>query len=247
MEPFSPLKSSNKKKKDSRNDIWTNAILSEVERDSEISSSTIGNTLVNISVSRNHLKLNILLRILMIIVYIWNVCFVPWMQNDLCNIKDSPEKHPIHDWNHNPFWLFYDGSLLIILQLADNKVWSRFSSTFWSTVGLLIIAGLITLIISVLVLIFEILAILSILNVVLDHKIIWVKVSFFQKYNFIFIMINLLVWFLLQNAWSKIDGLSFGFYIMIGLVFWCLAMKLYYKYYKSRLHQRRMINKLLEE
>ena len=70
MEPFSPLKSSNKKKKDSRNDIWTNAILSEVERDSEISSSTIGNTLVNISVSRNHLKLNILLRILMIIVYI---------------------------------------------------------------------------------------------------------------------------------------------------------------------------------
>lgn len=71
-DPFSPLKDPASKNSSEKRDIWTNAIITELEMDaqSDNSSFTMRNTFVNISVSRNHLKLNILLRVLMIIVYV---------------------------------------------------------------------------------------------------------------------------------------------------------------------------------
>jgi RsiW-degrading membrane proteinase PrsW (M82 family) len=98
-----------------------------------------------------------------------------------------------------------------------------------------------------LVFIFEVLAILSILNIVLDYKIACFRVSFFQRYNFVFIFITLLVWFLWNSAWKSMSGLSYGFYIMIGIVVWWFLLKFYYRYYKSKLYQRRIINQLLRE
>lgn len=68
-------------KQSTRRDIWTNAVFTEIDKESEPSASTIRNSYVNVSVSRNHLKLNILLRILMVIVLASNVAFMPWLRD----------------------------------------------------------------------------------------------------------------------------------------------------------------------
>jgi hypothetical protein len=85
LEAFSPLKVTKNKEQSSKNDIWTNAVMTEIDRESEVSSSTFLNARVNISVSRNHLKLNIILRIIMLLVLICTVGFLPWLRNKDCN------------------------------------------------------------------------------------------------------------------------------------------------------------------
>lgn len=56
-----------------KNGLYTDAA------ETEQSDSTLYNSLVNTSVSRNHLKINIGLRILMCLVLVANVMFIPWM------------------------------------------------------------------------------------------------------------------------------------------------------------------------
>lgn len=69
-------------KQSTKRDIWTNAVFTEIDKESEPSTSTIHNSyVVNISVSRNHLKLNILLRILMVLLLVANVAFMPWLRD----------------------------------------------------------------------------------------------------------------------------------------------------------------------
>jgi len=122
-----------------------------------------------------------------------------------------------------------------------------FSASFWDQAPLIFLAGFFTLFVAMIVLIFELLAILSILNIVWDYKVAWFRVSFFQRQNYIFIFTTVLIWFCFQQAWSSMTGLSYGFYIMLGIVFWWITLKFYYKYYKSKLYRRRIINELLKE
>ena len=92
LEAFSPLKMTKPKEQTSRNDIWTNAVMTEIDRESEASSSDILNARVNISVSRNHLKLNIILRIIMLLVLVCTVGFIPWLRNKDCNSETNHHK-----------------------------------------------------------------------------------------------------------------------------------------------------------
>lgn len=64
-----------------RNNILNKESGIEFERDSEMSSSTLQNSIQDLRVSRNHLIINIFLRILMLIVYTANVLFMPWLRN----------------------------------------------------------------------------------------------------------------------------------------------------------------------
>lgn len=226
----------------SKRDIWTNAVYTEIDRDSEMSSSSIKNSLVNISVSRNHLKLNIILRILMVIVLVGNVTLIPWLRDK--QWTDAKLKH----CNYNPQWLFIDGSLYLYLQLTTTS-WSynhKLSKRFWEKIPSLLISGIVTGLVALLVFIFEILSILGVLNLISNHRIACLRVSFFQRFNFLFILATLLSWFWCQNAWETMGGLSYGFYVMLGLIVWWFLIKLHYKYFKSRLYQRRIINQLLE-
>lgn len=90
---------------ESKKDIWTNAILNEMEMEgSERSLASFQIHLVNISVPRNHLKLNIILRIILLMIYISDVAFLPWLRNESCiDHVDFDGKY----WNHNPAWLYY--------------------------------------------------------------------------------------------------------------------------------------------
>mmetsp|Transcript_20623 Transcript_20623/g.20355 ORF Transcript_20623/g.20355 Transcript_20623/m.20355 type:complete len:93 (+) Transcript_20623:390-668(+) len=90
---------------ESKKDIWTNAILQEMDIDgSERSIASYNIHLKNISVPRNHLKLNIILRIILLVFIIGNVFFLPWIRNEEC-MKDPP--NAIEYCNINPGWLFY--------------------------------------------------------------------------------------------------------------------------------------------
>ena len=102
------------KKSSEKRDIWTNAVMTEVEKESDVSGSTVMNSLVNVSVSRNHLKMNILLRVLMLIVYLGTVLFVPWLQNKQCDNSNPPKR-----CNYNPSWLYHDGSLHMYFRLVN--------------------------------------------------------------------------------------------------------------------------------
>lgn len=213
----------------------------ELERDSETSYTSRQNTFVNLSVSRNHLKCNIILRICMILVLVINAWVIPWMRNRDWSINSNIP------WNYNPQWVYIDRNLYFyeVLSSYDNWTSNGFNGDFWHSIAFLIVSGIITWIWALLVFIFEIMAILSILNYIMDYKIGWFKVSFFQRYNYVFIIVTLLVWFWCQRAWNHLKGLSYGFYIMIGLVLWCWLLKFYYRYYESKLYRRRIVNQLL--
>jgi len=84
-QPLIDRKPSDMKNFSLKRDFWTNAVITELElKGEEIddSAESFQQMFVNISVPRNHLKLNILLRILMLIILIGNVCFVPWLRNE---------------------------------------------------------------------------------------------------------------------------------------------------------------------
>lgn len=226
-----------------RDDVMDKEFEVDYERDSEMSSSTLKNSIQDLRVSRNHLILNLFLRILMLIVYAGNVWFMPWLRNK--DWMDSSDK----TWNYNPSWLFYDGNLYMYFQLLNYNFCFKtagFNDNFWTTVIELFVAGLITNFVAFLVFVFEILAILSILNIIYDHRITWFRVSFFQRYNFVFIIITIVIWFLWQQGWSSIVGLSYGFYSIIGIVVWWILLKFYYRYYKSKLYQKRVMNQLYD-
>ena len=64
-----------------RNNVLGNALTNDLDLDSEMSSSSMRIAIQDLQVSRNHLFLNIILRILMLIVYVTNCLFMPWLQN----------------------------------------------------------------------------------------------------------------------------------------------------------------------
>ena len=214
--------------------------------ESEVSSASHYNqTMVNISVPRNHLKLNVILRILMCFILLGNILFVPWLRDQDCNMPEAPR----YVWNHNPAWLYHDGELYFYFQLVDHYYWNKkqgFKESFWNQVPFIFLSGFFTLFVALVVFIFEILAILSILNIVFDYKVAWFRVSFFQRQNYLFIITTIIVWFWWQTAWGSIQGLSYGFYTMIGIVVSWILLKFYYRYYKSKLYKRRIINELLK-
>ena len=89
----------------------------EIGRDSETSYASRQGTFVNLSVSRNHLKCNIILRIWMILVLVANAWVIPWMRN-----KDWTEEGISH-CNYNPQWVFCNGTVHFYEAIANKDNW----------------------------------------------------------------------------------------------------------------------------
>lgn len=103
--PLDPPNLWKKELAESKKDIWTNAILQEMGiEESERSLASYNIHLKNISVPRNHLKLNIILRIILLVLLIGNVAFLPWIRNEECM---EEERRSNEYCNINPGWLFY--------------------------------------------------------------------------------------------------------------------------------------------
>lgn len=132
-------------------------------------------------------------------------------------------------------------------QLMVPDYWSgrNFSGSFWANAFFNFLAGSFTLFIALLVIIFEVLAILSILNLVMDYRVKWFRASLFQRYSYVFIMATIIVWFWSLRAWKDMSGLSYGFYGMFIIWLGWIGLKFHYRFFKSRLYRRRQINNLL--
>ena len=181
----------------------------------------------------------------MLVVIVGNILFIPWRNDDICSNDGSDD----YKCNNNPNWLFYKGRLYLYISLLPNHgAWDgTLKKSFCEKVQQkLFVVGIITDAFLILVVIFEILVILNIFKIVMDFKLACLKVSLLQKYDFVFIFITTIFWFLLQGIFTKMEALTYGFYIMIFMVIWSLLLKFHFKYYQSRLYRRRVVNQLLE-
>ncbi|CAI2372393.1 unnamed protein product [Moneuplotes crassus] len=231
---------------ESRKDIWTNAILQEINLEgSERSLASFQIHLKNISVPRNHLKLNIILRIVLLLCYIGDVGFLPWIRNSEC--IDDKEKGGKEYCNINPAWLFYKKGLYFYFQLMNGEFCKdkNLKESFCTDAPFNFLAGSFTLLIAFLVIVFEILAMLSILNLVMDYRVKWFRASIFQRYSYIFIFATVVIWFCSLRLWWSLKFLSFGFYGMFAIFIGCILLKFHYRFFKTKLYRRRQINHLL--